>query len=330
MTDHALSDSCPIQKVKVIQIVPYDPNWPLVFEKEAALITHALGANGIAVHHVGSTAVPRLLAKPVIDIIAVVRSGDLSIAPLEKVGFSYSGEWNIPFKLGFTKRDQDHVNLHVFEEGHPEIALNIVFRDHLRANPDSRKDYAHIKETLLGDEASFQKPKGSMFSGYNLGKDRFIRSLLKTTVYKGHRFLKVTHGQEWEDYHRIRKTEIFDPMGVVYDPDHPSMTSSSAHHFILCHGMDARTVAHVELLNESDAVIQSIATDGPFQGQGYETEMMFLLEKWLKSLGVNSIHAESRQSSLGFYLKNGYTNMPFDIPENHESDSHDVPVGKVI
>jgi len=55
-----------------------------------------------------------------------------------------------------------------------------------------------------------------------------------------------------------------------------------------------------------------------------------LIEKWLKSLGVKSIHAESRQSSLNFYLKNSYADMPFDDPEGHESDPNDVPVGKIL
>jgi hypothetical protein len=55
-----------------------------------------------------------------------------------------------------------------------------------------------------------------------------------------------------------------------------------------------------------------------------------ILIEWMKSYGVKSIHAESRQSSLRFYLKNGYCNMPFNDPENHESDPNDVPVGKVL
>jgi GrpB-like predicted nucleotidyltransferase (UPF0157 family) len=82
---------------KEIQLVPYDPNWPHIFEKEAMLIRRALSDNCITVHHVESTSVPGLTAKPKIDIIAVVRSGGLSISQLEKLGFSYKGEWNIPF-----------------------------------------------------------------------------------------------------------------------------------------------------------------------------------------------------------------------------------------
>ncbi len=312
---------------KEIQVAPYDPNWPHIYEKEAALIWQALSGNCLAIHHIGSTAVPGLAAKPKIDMIAVVKDGEISIPQLEKAGFAYKGEWNIPFKFGFTKRGQDEINLHVFEEGHPEIELNILFRDHLRSNPQSLKEYAQIKETLIEDEASFQKQKGSMFSGYNLGKDRFIRQILKTSGYNGHRFLKVTHIQEWEDYHRIRKTEIFDPIGVVYDPHHPSITANGAYHFILCHGIEVRTVAHIEFLSESDAALRSLATDAKFQRQGYGAEMMFLLEKWLKRQNIKVLKMHSRLSAEPFYRKLGFAEMPFDDPSIQEQY---IDLGKAL
>jgi hypothetical protein len=56
---------------------------------------------------------------------------------LEKIGFTYKGEWNIPFKFGFTKRTENSINLHVLKEGHPEIGGNLLFRKHLRSNPQS-------------------------------------------------------------------------------------------------------------------------------------------------------------------------------------------------
>lgn len=273
----------------MIKIAAYDPNWPHIFEQEAALIREALGDNCLAIHHIGSTSVRGLASKPKIDMIAVVRSGDEAIQPLEKAFFTYKGEWNIPFKFGFTKRGNHKINLHVFEENHPEIELNILFRDHLRSNPKSLAQYAQIKEKLVKDESSFQKRKRNIFSGYNLGKDHFIRQILKTTGYNKHRFLKVTHIQEWEDYHHIRKTEIFDPIGVIYDPHHPSITATGAHHFILCNGIEVVTVAHIELLNESEATLKSLATDARFQHQGYGKEMMHLLEKWLKKQNIKLV-----------------------------------------
>ena len=75
-----------------ITLTPYDPVWPELFAEQAALIHEALQENGLAVHHVGSTAVPGLAAKPKIDIIAVVHDGPAAIAPLEQAGFDYKGE----------------------------------------------------------------------------------------------------------------------------------------------------------------------------------------------------------------------------------------------
>ncbi|MBL8676023.1 MAG: GrpB family protein, partial [Alphaproteobacteria bacterium] len=87
-----------------IEIVPYNPAWPQMFGEEAAHIKQALGDACIAIHHVGSTAVPGLCAKPKIDIIAVVKEGVVSISLLKKIGYEYKGEFNIPFHFGFSKR----------------------------------------------------------------------------------------------------------------------------------------------------------------------------------------------------------------------------------
>ena len=316
---------------KKIQLVPYDPNWPHIFEKEAGLIRQALGDNCLAIHHIGSTSVPGLTAKPIIDMIPVVKDiteVDNYNAAMEVLGYKAMGEYGIPMRRYFQKGLEHRThNIHVFEEGHSEIELNILFRDHLRSNHKSCKEYAKIKETLIGDEASFQKQKGSMFSGYNLGKGHFIRQILKTIGYNGHRFLKVSHIQEWEDYHRIRKTEIFDPIGVVYDPHHLSITANGAYHFILCHGIEVRTVAHIEFLSESDAVLRSLATDSRFQRQGYGAEMMALLEKWLKRQNIKLVKMHSPLSAEHFYRKLGYIEMPFEDPSIQERY---IDLGKVL
>lgn len=312
---------------KNIEVVPYDLNWLHIFEEESQIIKLALSDNCLEIHHIGSTSIPGLAAKPKIDMIAVVRDGDLSIQPLEKAGFIYKGEWNIPFKFGFTKRGNHKINLHVFEESHPEIELNILFRNHLRSNPESLYLYAKIKKTLLLDDSSFQKKEGHLFSGYNLGKDEFIRSVLVTEKYNGHRFLKVTHHKEWEDYHRIRKEQIFDPIGVVYDPHHPTITANGNHHFILCHGVETAAVAHIEFLNETEVAIRTLATDTKFQSQGYGKELMSLLEKWLKKQSVEIIKMHARLDAEPFYRKLGYVEMPFDEPSMLE---HYINLGKVL
>jgi GrpB-like predicted nucleotidyltransferase (UPF0157 family) len=96
-------------KTKHIEVVPYDENWPKIFEAEKEMISAALGDNCVMIHHVGSTAVPELAAKPTIDIVAVAADRGIAIIDLEKVGYAHKGEWNIPLKCGFTKRGSINV-----------------------------------------------------------------------------------------------------------------------------------------------------------------------------------------------------------------------------
>lgn len=260
-------------EIKQVEVVPYDPNWPNAFASEALFLKQALGPNYVEVHHIGSTAVPGLAAKPKIDIIAVVKNGEATIKPLEQAGYTYHGEWNIPFKYGFTKRSPARINLHVFEEGNPEIELNLLIRDHLRNSPTTRAQYAKLKTQLLMDENSFIKEKSKLFTGYNLGKDRFIRELLRSLEFKRHRLLKVTHFAEWEEYYRIKGEQV------------PATQADNHHHFILCVGVEIVAAAHIEFLSEGEAVLGSLAVDEPFQNKGYNTEMVELLKKWLKKHG---------------------------------------------
>ena len=99
-----------------IKVVPYNPQWPEIYEKEAAPIKKALENNCLAIHHFGSTSVPGLSAKPKIDILAVVKSFSLiDIPALEKLGFEYRGEI-IPTGR-YLSKETPKVHLHIFEEG---------------------------------------------------------------------------------------------------------------------------------------------------------------------------------------------------------------------
>src|SRR3990167_9449974 len=106
---------------KPIEVVPYNPEWPAQFQNEAERILKALGGNALAIHHIGSTSVPGLPAKPKIDILLVAQDPPKAVPALETIEFRYRGEFNIPLHYGFSKRGEVNVNLHVFEPGHPEI-----------------------------------------------------------------------------------------------------------------------------------------------------------------------------------------------------------------
>lgn len=313
---------------KQITVVSYNPNWPQMFEAEAESIRKALGDNCIGVHHIGSTAVPNLAAKPKIDIVAEVKNPEESIYALENAGFIYKGEWNIPFKYGFTKRGSVEVNLHVFEENHPEIELNLVFRDYLRSNPKMINEYAALKEYLLHNESSFKK-NNSMFTGYNLGKDAFIRKVLKLCGFNRVRFLKCTHYAEWEKAKHFRQTYFFDKVPIA-DPYEWTFNHKDHVHFVLYQGVEIIGYAHVQLWPENRAAIRIIVIDKRKRNYGFGSQFLSLIEKWLMTHKHNRIHVESSLAALQFYKKHEYSEMPFNDPDGYEYDPQDVGVGKIL
>jgi hypothetical protein len=111
----------------------------------------------------------------------------------------------------FNRSEGIETNLHVYQEGHPEIELNLLFRDYLRDHPKVREEYASLKENLLKDSTSFEK-KNSIFTGYNLGKDAFIRKVLKAANFSRIRIMKCTHYAEWEAAKKLRQKAFFDPL----------------------------------------------------------------------------------------------------------------------
>jgi GrpB-like predicted nucleotidyltransferase (UPF0157 family) len=132
---------------EAIQIVPYDPRWPRIYDGEAALITKALGDNFLAIHHFGSTSVPGSSAKAIIDMLAVVKDfSRVDISNLEKLGYENRGEL-IPSGRYFPKK-KPRIHLHLFEKGNPLIEHNLMFRDWLRTHGEDRDAYSKIKKDL--------------------------------------------------------------------------------------------------------------------------------------------------------------------------------------
>jgi len=134
-----------------IEIRDYDPLWPLQFEGEAVRIRAALGASTLAVDHTGSTSVPGLAAKPIIDIVLVVADSaeESAYAPaLIATGYRLvvrEPDW---FEHRMFKSAAPAVNLHVFSAGCPEIEAVTVFRDWLRRDAADRALYAETKRRL--------------------------------------------------------------------------------------------------------------------------------------------------------------------------------------
>ena len=138
-----------------VTLVEYDPRWPALFAGEAARIRAALGARALLVEHVGSTAVPGLVAKPIIDVVlAVADSADEAayVPGLARAGYVLrirEPAWHQHRML----RGRDlEVNLHVFTIGSPEIGRLLAFRDRLRSVEEDRERYAAAKRSLARRE----------------------------------------------------------------------------------------------------------------------------------------------------------------------------------
>jgi GrpB-like predicted nucleotidyltransferase (UPF0157 family)/GNAT superfamily N-acetyltransferase len=316
---------------ETIDFSAYNPAWPLIFDHEAQSIQGALQGACLAIHHVGSTAVPGLAAKPTIDIIAVIRPLAEVRCALEHSGYAFRGEYNIPFRGMYTKRCPHDINLpinlHVYPEGHPEIALNILFRDCLRTNGETRAAYGALKATLAQAHDAAIKSEGAMFCSYTLGKDVFITGVLDAVGFSLPRFMRVTSPREWDAYHAIFKSQIFDPLGLIYDTAHPSFSAPNNHRFVWCRGSLVVSGVHVEKISQSVAALRGLATHGEHQRQGYGRQLMGQVETWLKQQGIGVVKLHARPSAVPFYEGLGYGPMVFDDPS---IQWHPVDMGKVL
>ena len=141
-----------------IEIVDYDPGWPLQFTCEAERIRAVLGSSALAIEHTGSTSVTGLAAKPIIDIVLAVTDSareETYAAAIVSAGYRLAirePEW---FEHRLFKRTEPAVNLHVFSDGCPEVARMKLFRDWLRSDAADRILYEQTKRLLAERDWSF-------------------------------------------------------------------------------------------------------------------------------------------------------------------------------
>jgi GrpB-like predicted nucleotidyltransferase (UPF0157 family) len=150
-------------------VVPYDPAWPCRFDDEAAAIGRAFAGSGAVIEHIGSTAVPGLGAKPVIDIMVGVRSledAERRIGALEAVGYAYVSKYEaqLPERRYFRRPrvGPSACHLHCVVHGGVFWIRHLAFRDYLRAHPESADAYDALKRALAArvGKAAYTDAKG--------------------------------------------------------------------------------------------------------------------------------------------------------------------------
>jgi GrpB-like predicted nucleotidyltransferase (UPF0157 family) len=162
-----------------VQIVDYDPRWPATFSQLRDRIGAALGPLAIRIEHIGSTAVPGLAAKPIIDLDVVIDSWtDLPavISRLRPLGYDHEGDLGVPGREAFTTPfGAPNHHLYVCAADTPELARHLAFRDALRSHPDLARAYATLKRSLA---QRFRTDRAA----YTAAKTTFVEQVLTTTT----------------------------------------------------------------------------------------------------------------------------------------------------
>jgi GrpB-like predicted nucleotidyltransferase (UPF0157 family) len=161
-------------QMRTMEVVPHNPLWKTEFNKEAEVLSSILGDEIVNIHHIGSTAIAGIYAKPIIDILVEVRDID-SInkynSRMQELGYTSRGEWGIGgrrlFIKGITQRTH---HVHIYQSGNPEIARHLKFRDYMNAHPDEAGQYEKLKKELA-DKYKYNPTE------YNDGKDAFIKEI---------------------------------------------------------------------------------------------------------------------------------------------------------
>ncbi len=142
-----------LQDMCRVEVVPYNPRWPKMFAAEALVVARVLGDELVAIHHIGSTAIPGIPTKPIIDLMAEARDIakiDVLNTAFELKGYTPKGEYGIPGRRFFVKETdgaRSH-NLHIFGALDPQLARHLAFRDYMRTHPAEAAAYGRLKEEL--------------------------------------------------------------------------------------------------------------------------------------------------------------------------------------
>jgi GrpB-like predicted nucleotidyltransferase (UPF0157 family) len=312
--------------MKSIEVAPYNPEWPKLYEAESNKIKNSLGKNLLDIHHIGSTSVPGLSAKPIIDIIASVTDFSKAIPSLESIGYESRGEMFLPFREYLRKGKE--VNLHLYEGPSPEIELNLCFRDYLRSHPDYCHKYQQLKEELITKKSSFEK-NNSNYTGYNLGKDKFIRSILQKAGFDKIRMMYANHHHEWEILKKFRQKYFFDKV-PINDPYTWTFNHNEHLHLVLYQGVEIVGYAHIQLWPKNRSAIRIIVIDEIKRNSGMGGTFLKMIEKLLKIKRYKILHTESSPGAVNFYRKHDYIEMPFNDPAGEETDPRDTAMGKTL
>lgn len=159
----------------VLELHTYTGEWTILYQEEESLLLSAIGEYILEFQHIGSTAIPGMLAKPIIDIAAAFEdfeAAKICIQPVTQLGYEYRGEYGIPGRYYYVKGIPRTHHLHIYESTSHEWKDHLYFRDRLIGNPGLAEKYAGLKLELA------QKHTNNRLA-YQEGKKRFIQDVLR-------------------------------------------------------------------------------------------------------------------------------------------------------
>ena len=162
--------------MRKVEVVSHDPQWQGMFIAESNQVAEALSKNFVAVHHIGSTAIPQIFAKPIIDLLIEVKDitqVDERNRAMELLGYKGMGEFGIPGRRYFRKDNSEGIrthHTHIFTLGSDQVKRHLAFRDYMTAHPEDAQSYSELKRSLA-------KKYPTDVDSYMDGKDSFIREI---------------------------------------------------------------------------------------------------------------------------------------------------------
>jgi GrpB-like predicted nucleotidyltransferase (UPF0157 family) len=191
-----------------VRIVPYNPDWHMNFQTERDLLRNALGSKVLEIRHIGSTAIPGMPAKPIIDIIAAVRIlAEVTdfVDPLVRIGYEDRGDGGVVGRRYFVKGTEaartHHLNF--YEMNSSGWSTHILFCEYLKSHKEVAEEYAELKEKLAKE---FPTDRAS----YTSGKERFVAAVVDraTSATNSSRSPRCSHGHEEEAQCKERNSSM--------------------------------------------------------------------------------------------------------------------------
>lgn len=287
-----------------VKILPYQSRWAGDFQEIAHQLKIILGDELIECFHIGSTSIQDLPAKPIIDVIPIVkdvRKIDAYNTAFEQINLSPMGEYGIPFRRYFKRQGLPFAtNVHIYEQDNVEVNRLLLFRDYLRKHEDKKVEYAKLKEELA------QHFPNDIFH-YCMGKTQFIEQIDNAAGFKGFRMVEALSEEEKKCF-----VEIAQQTTALSESDikeiNESFQSKNHYCFVLRDKFDIVGAAKIKMRSEAEIEIFGVSANDSESRRAQS--FLKLLEKWTVYQGKNKVIVKySNQNKTlflnqGFYLEN--------------------------